>query len=541
MLLSLAEQAKRGMYYIDETPSMSLEPHTSFYLSLLIEFIVQKQCPNTSINRLIELCSRNFEFSRSYVESPRWSVLGIDLTPPSLTGFGFYQPAYDKKLDSWNYYPYYTCKARICVPSTVFTSVEDDVFSFDFDQCEDFGPDEPALIYCRPPEQLPLSKFQGSLQDANDKIIEFLGSRANLLNTGIKIPQQLSVGEWYFTFLAASLICTRPGSVAVIQISNRLLNLARAKDGRRLLFQLGLLDGVVLLPNSIAEESEGCSLLFLRDGEPDRPFFLFDGRSFNDKTFDTDLTRQLLDSVDRAYADVNNEDYWRSGDEQGNGLWSFLPKSQRGSFANCDHAPFKTIAKIRRGSARSAITKLPETILNNGEHHWYCYYLSLKTLNDGSIIKIDNALASVSYSDIYDIEGVAYDATCKLKTLDPDAFTLLISRFGAPFKLALLLPHSTTCDVVPCDSFFYISFTDELLARFVLAYLSSDEGQHKLAETAHGETLNQLSPKDLQSMTIPVPPIEEQASYAREYEMKQQAYENALKQVDRCAATKRTL
>ena len=88
---------------------------------------------------------------------------------------------------------------------------------------------------------------------------------------------------------------------------------------------------------------------------------------------------------------------------------------------------------------------------------------------------------------------------------------------------------------------FYISFTDELLARFVLAYLSSDEGQHKLAETAHGETLNQLSPKDLQSMTIPVPPIEEQASYAREYEMKQQAYENALKQVDRCAATKRTL
>ena len=345
------------------------------------------------------------------------------------------------------------------------------------------------------------------------------------MNTGVKIPQQLSVGEWYFTFLAASLICTRPGSVAVIQISNRLLNLARAKDGRRLLFQLGLLDGVVLLPNSIAEESEGHSLLFLRDGEPDGPFFLFDGRSFNDKTFDTDLTRQLLDSVDRAYADVSNEDYWRSGDERGNGLWSFLPKSQRGSFANCDHAPFETIAKIRRGSARSAITKLPETVLNNGEHHWYCY----------------NALASVSYSDIYDIEGVAYDATCKLKTLDPDAFTLLISRFGSPFKLALLLPRSTACDVVPCDSMFYISFTDELLARFVLAYLSSDEGQHKLAETAHGETLNQLSPKDLQSMTIPVPPIEEQASYAREYEMKQQAYENALKQVDRCVATKRTL
>lgn len=541
MLLSLAEQAERGMYCIDETPSMSLEPHTSFYLSLLIEFIVQKQCPNTSINRLIELCSRNFEFSRSYVEGPRWSVLGIDLTSPSLTGFGFYQPAYDKKLDSWDYYPYYACKARICVPSTVFTSIEDDVFSFDFDQCEDFEPDEPALIYCRPPEQLPLSKFQGSLQDANDKIIEFLGSRADLLNTGVKIPQQLSVGEWYFTFLAASLICTRPGSVAVIQISNRLLNLARANDGRRLLFQLGLLDGVALLPNSIAEESEGHSLLFLRDGEPDRPFFLFDGRSFNDKTFDTDLTRQLLDSVGRAYADVNNEDYWRSGDEQGNGLWSFLPKSQRGSFTNCAHAPFKTLAKIRRGSTRSAITKLPETISDNGGHHWYCYYLALKTLNDGSIIEIDKALTSVSYSDVYDIEGVADDAACKLKTLDPAAFTLLISRFGPPFKLVLLLPCETVCDVVPCDSVFYISFTDELLARFVLAYLSSDEGQHKLAETAHGQTLNQLSPKDVQSMTIPVPPIEEQASYAREYEMKQQAYENALKQVDRCAATKKTL
>ena len=39
----------------------------------------------------------------------------------------------------------------------------------------------------------------------------------------------------------------------------------------------------------------------------------------------------------------------------------------------------------------------------------------------------------------------------------------------------------------------------------------------------------QLVPKDLRSMTVPVPKQAEQERYAQEYEAKQRAYEDALK------------
>ena len=79
------------------------------------------------------------------------------------------------------------------------------------------------------------------------------------------------------------------------------------------------------------------------------------------------------------------------------------------------------------------------------------------------------------------------------------------------------------------DRSFCATFEDDLLARFVLVYLSSDGSQKKLADTSHGDALVQLVPKDLRSMTVPVPKQAEQERYAQEYEAKQRAYEDALK------------
>ena len=80
-----------------------------------------------------------------------------------------------------------------------------------------------------------------------------------------------------------------------------------------------------------------------------------------------------------------------------------------------------------------------------------------------------------------------------------------------------------------------------MLARFVLAYLSSDEGQKKLADTSHGDALVQLAPKDLRNMTVPVPSQPEQKRYAQEYEAKQRSYEDALKKAEHYAASKGTM
>lgn len=63
----------------------------------------------------------------------------------------------------------------------------------------------------------------------------------------------------------------------------------------------------------------------------------------------------------------------------------------------------------------------------------------------------------------------------------------------------------------------------------------------KLADTSHGDALVQLAPKDLRSMTVPVPSQPEQKRYAQEYEAKQRSYEDALKKAEHYAASKGTM
>lgn len=115
-------------------------------------------------------------------------------------------------------------------------------------------------------------------------------------------------------FSRSFLACERPNSIAVVQVSNRLLNLARAADGRRLLCQLGLLTAIVLLPNTIAANSDGYALLFLGDRKPNEPYFLFDGRSFDDKPMTSELMHQIQDSISHAYAETTDATHWHLGD-----------------------------------------------------------------------------------------------------------------------------------------------------------------------------------------------------------------------------------
>ena len=92
--------------------------------------------------------------------------------------------------------------------------------------------------------------------------------------------------------------------------------------------------------------------------------------------------------------------------------------------------------------------------------------------------------------------------------------------------------------IAPSDNLFFAALEDELYARFLLAYLSSKDGQTKLAEIAHGTALVQISPKDLRGMSVPVPPKADQERHAQAYEKKQQAYEDALAACERHAASK---
>lgn len=532
----------------------NLKPYMSRYLSDLVSHMVEKYQPSSGTKRLIELCCRNFEFSSEHVDAPSWSVLGIDLKRPSAASFELEDRIYDEATGEWDRTPIYVCKNQIKVPTSTFTAVEENIFLYDYEQDAASYTYESTLIYCRPPELRPLSQFPASLDAANARVLDFLRTRSEQLQCIADVPHPLSVTEWYYIFFAASIACSRPHATAVIQISDRLFNLARAADGRRLLCDLGLLKGIVFLPNTIAKKAEGRALLFLGDGEPNDPYFLFDGRGFDDKQMTDELLHQLLDSIDRAYGDQKNPAYWHQLEDQGNGIYSLLPNTKSGSFDEESFAPLESLAQIYRGTTRSVVTKLPESGREDRYQQYACYYLSLKHLVDGAIIAAEDVLERVPDTDIYDVSLVDYGDLIKAKPIDARKPSLLISRVGPPFKLALITPGHFSVgsehplergllfeSIVPCDAMFCVTFEDELLARFILAYLSSDEGQKKLADTSHGDSLAQLSPKDLRSMTVPIPGQAEQERYAQEYEAKQRAYEDALKQAEHYAASKGTM
>lgn len=531
-----------------------LKPYMSRYLSDLVSHMVEKYQPSLGTKRLIELCCRDFEFSSEYVDGPSWSVLGIDLKQPSTASFESEDRVYNEATGEWDRVPVYACKDHTEVPASMFTAVEQDIFLHDYEQDADSHTCDSTLIYCRPPELRPLSQFPASLDAANAKVLDFLRTRSEQLQRSADVPHPLSVTEWYYIFLAASIACSQTNATAVIQISDRLFNLARAVDGRRLLCDLGLLKGIVLLPNTIAKKAEGRTLLFIGNGEPNTPYFLFDGRGFDNKRMTEERMHQLLDSIDRAYGDQNNPTYWHQLEDQGNDIYPLLPDTKSGSFNERTFAPLGSLAPIYRGTSRSIVFKLPESNPTDSYQQHDCYYLSLKHLHNGAIIAAEDVLKCVPDTDIYDVGLVDYGDFRKAKPIDAREANLLISRVGPPFKLALITPGHFSVgselplergllyeSIVPCDAMFCATFEDELLARFVLAYLSSDEGQKKLADTSHGDALVQLAPKDLRSMTVPVPGQAEQERYVQEYEAKQCAYEDALKQAEHYAASKGTM
>ncbi len=543
MVESHAELEARGVFgAIGDTG----EPHASAPLGQLVTTLFDELGNLQDASCVVELCSRDFELSR-YLPLQGLRYYGMDLNEPSSEPFMEDVPGEAPRSSEHG------------IPKESFVPIRGDLFE---PKTLKALPDEggPRFVYCRPPAQKALSQLSDSVEAAKALVVPYLAERAERLCE--KCPEielsscsELSLYEWYFVFAAAKLIDGRPGSAAVIQVPTRVLNLARAADGRRLLLEYGLLGSVILLPSGIAPDSEDAALLCLTDGEPNRPVFAYDARGFGSAPLGTSDVERLVADM-REARERNEATCWIRPLENDRATCSLMPHGKEGAFDPSLYKAFGKVAAVNRGVSRSAITKLPEARAEDEYAPQDHYYLSLKPLVDGSIASA-NDIASpevISSADIYDLGWVATDDLSGIRCLDTRKTNLLITRVGPPFKLALVTPGHTClgpdgetvdglidCGIVPSDSLFYIEFEDELLATFLLAYLSSQEGQYGLAQIAHGTTLRQISPKDLRAMRVPVPPREEQERYAQAYREKQSAYERALEASERHANSKRTL
>lgn len=534
-------------------------------LALLVQGLFDMLGSPQEATRVIELCSRYFELSR-YMNMPGHDFYAVDLEKPK-------KPKKTDKPDKPqdDYVPqenYVLVEGNLFAPKTLKALT---------------AKDGARIVYCRPPAQKAISKSDDLVEGADKLVRPYLAKRAQRLREEypnvdfeFDMAPAPSLLEWYYVYAAAVLIDQQPGSVAVVQVPLRALELARAGRDRRLLLNFGLVDSVVLLPSNIARNANETALLCLTDGEPRRPVFIYDARDLERAPIDIDAIDQFVESLAQAHGDKRREGTcWVSPLEQDAALCSLMPQEKPGVFPVDCYVPFSTLSAINRGIPRSVIEGLEEDAeidpdrLPEPELH---YYLSLKTFTDGEVVSLGAIadLANHSPKDVYDLRLVEKSKRKGVKCLDTKVANLLIARASAPFKLALVLSNpqfdarnyisgavdDTDDDVpddcyaetttlipaiIPSDNLFYVPVEDELYARFLLAYFSSQEGQDKLKQITRGTALPQISLKDLRAMNVPVPSKETQLQVAEAYAKKQTAYESALAQVEYLEKSKRTL
>lgn len=437
-----------------------------------------------------------------------------------------------------------------------------DVFSSDgaLEQIERLAGSSPRRVYCRPPANVPRTRFMESVEDAERLARNVFGRDVVFYAV-----------EWYY--IAAVVEIMGAQGRAVVQIPARLLNLGKCENDRRLFIQSGLIEQVVHLPETLSQ-GEGVlndALLVLSHGNHEH-IKVIDARDVSPTSSPTESVLALLRECDHAKSERGTASWVPELDisDMESMSYSLAPLSH----AVDDQASYATIGEcfnVVRGVPRSTVVNLPDVEDLGDVAPVDYYYVTANALDDGACIEFDKLPHLIKESDTYNLGDLEAWETAgrpmglkKLKLIDPFAPHVLIARSGAPFKVAMtsparqewddevgdhwslwiqdsvILPDSMIC-LTPiakpsraCDKPEYFC-----LPEYLLAYLSTDEGQTLLRETAHGATIPQLSVGDVRRMRIPLPSPERQRAAAERFADRQQRYEKAITDLQKALEEKR--
>lgn len=418
------------------------------------------------------------------------------------------------------------------------------------------------LVFCRPPSTMPRTKFRESILDASRVAQSALGSRR----------ADFYAVEWYYA--AACVRAMGKEGRAVIQVSSRLLNLGKCERDRREFVEAGLIEQVIRLPEALSYgKGEMTDALIVLSHGNDERIDVIDARDVDDDRVVKTLLRRLRerdyskrDGVLSAWlTTIDIDSMWRDS-------WSLAPFAREAGEDETQVVMVNERFSVMRGVPRAAITGLPDPSVplgNKGMPQWDCFYLMAASFEDGVRVGASDIPAIVESENVYNLADLVYAegddgrrALDKLKLVDPYLPHVLIARSGSPFKVFMLdaagraddsqcgdesfdwmsrgiaIPDSMLC-LTPMPLWDLGAGETPCLPEYLLAYLSSGEGQALLRATAHGATVPQLSIGDVKRMRIPVPSLETQREAARRFAARQRRYEQALRDLSQALEDKR--
>lgn len=544
------------------TPTHHIAPSPARVLAPLIAELLGLR--SAEAPTVVELCSRTLEqLNELSAHNAHAQYYGIDRTDTSL-------------------YPYLDDASPAAGPLRTMYGVEADrlhairanVFTF-VPQFAHEHADTPVLAYCQPPINGAMNAFSDRA-DADQMLMHLAGSSPDLQALAAHTP---TAPEWYYLY-AALCACGERGR-AVVRVPSRLLSLARMDADHALLLHARLIEQVILLPRLPfkAGEAPTESVLVVLSHHNDRVRFI-DGRHLSpdssshlphgvlEQPFDHSAFSTIIEAVrhprtesDAPYTPwIMEQTFEQITAPAHPSLMPFFYISR--AFEPENYEELGQHFTVQRGTPRKAIASLAvASDAAQGYTPLNHYYLSLKPMISGQILPIEHTAHIVDESDTYDLGSCSLDALQPLKTLSDNDFHVLIARAGTPFKVALLTP----CEEEPFDpndpdacqpvwrDVRAAVLADSALSltpkpnigrcrpEFLLAFLSTDEGQALLRTVALGIAIPQLSAGNVRRMRIPVPSYADQERFIERYRAKQAAYEKALAESRRLQEQKRTL
>lgn len=450
--------------------------------------------------------------------------------------------------------------------ANVFASIELDT------KLNDLAGNAQRVIFCRPPLGTPMLHFV----DRDDAVI----AERKAFGT------QLEFYATEFFYGCACLQEMNPDSIAVLQVSSRLLNFAKCITDRQRFIEAGVISSVVVLPESLSQQTgNDTDALIVLDRNADQTIEFFDARNLGSSAPKTDIPQfehDALETVRLIHSGRQAIDHGAAPssrcrveglDQLAHNSWSLLPF---GVIVDWGDLPQRTIGElftVTRGTPRSVITKLPtaKEVATRSKDGWntptggeyapaYYYYLNIGAIEDGETICFDDLIRRIDKKDTYDLgdlrrlesEGLRTDLPT-LRTLDTRYPHVVVSRFGYPFKVSQINPMEyggdwTEASMVLPDSMIALTPIGHTvwdmptcLPEYLLALLSSNEGQELLNASARGARVRQLSVGDVRNMRIPVPSIEKQQMYAEQFMTKQRNFEKAREAYEEAQKGKRRL
>ena len=308
--------------------------------------------------------------------------------------------------------------------------------------------------------------------------------------------------DWTFNHMLANAISDDGRAVAIM--SGGACYNTTDEGARRYFIEHGLIESVISLPPRIFPGTGiGFTIVVLSNGNEsvrmvDASDLIEAGRRTNELSADAvaKVAERLSADVEGFSRTVGRDELAAAGYSLSPAMYLKRPLTIKNARKLGD-----VVREIRRGATLRA-NELDELSANEATD---CRYLMLRDIQDGEI------------SDDLPFLG---ELDPRLERHCIEDGDVLISKNGAPFKIAVAEVPEGARILANGNLYMLKVDRDSIDPYYLAAFLSSNKGMEVLSRAVVGVTIPSIPLRNLREIPVPVPPLEEQAEIAAEYQGK---------------------